>query len=240
VVIVMTAAQPSWSEESRTTDVRVPRKEGAPLEATLHRPVKGNAVGVVLAPGAGDHRGPPLMVRCAERLAEAGFTVLRFDWAYFTRKEEPSSDLAAEVRDLDAAIAHVRSLPGVERVAVAGKSLGSMVALQRVAARPDDVVGLGLLTFPLPDEQQEVRSGIVQHLGAFDVPTVIITGDQDPLAPLEPLYALVARAERPPRLVIVPGDHGFSKSRQDPSETPANVDFAAHALTLWFTRFAGL
>src|SRR5438093_11993143 len=129
--------------------VSVPTPRGVVLEATLHRPKKPNGAAVVLAPGQGYHPARPLLVRSAEALAEAGFVVVRFDWAYFTAKGQPSDGLAKEAEDLEAAIAYARKVEGASKVLLAGKSLGSLVVLARAAAHAEDVAGVALLTFPI-------------------------------------------------------------------------------------------
>src|SRR5262245_15015350 len=91
--------------------VKIPDERGVALEASLHPPAKKsacNAVAVVIAPGQGGGRERPVSKKCAEAFAAAGFPVVRFDWAYFTAKKEPSKDLATEVSDLEAAIAFAR------------------------------------------------------------------------------------------------------------------------------------
>src|SRR5688572_14848995 len=79
---------------AKVEEVKVATPRGVTLEATLHRPGKGNGAAVVIAPGQGYHRGLPLTTRTAEGLAEAGFVALRFDWGYFTAKGKPSERLA--------------------------------------------------------------------------------------------------------------------------------------------------
>jgi len=129
--------------------VEIPTQRGLKLVGALHRPEKPNGVAVVIAPGQGYHKDLPLIVESAKALADAGFLAVRFDWAYFTAKGQRSADLKPEMDDLEASIHFARQQEGIEKVVIAGKSLGSMVALNRAAARPDDLAGLALLTFPI-------------------------------------------------------------------------------------------
>src|SRR5262245_8630812 len=142
--LAVVAALALGGDPAGPADVKIPTKRGAELEATVHRPAKGNGVAVVLAPGAGYHRGLPLMKRSAEALAEAGFVAVRFDWAYFTAKGQPQDDLAPEVADLDAAVAFARKQEGVTKVIVAGKSLGSMVTIRWGKTHKDDAAAFAL------------------------------------------------------------------------------------------------
>jgi predicted alpha/beta-hydrolase family hydrolase len=215
-------------------DVKIATPRGVALVGTVNRPAKASGIAVVLAPGQGYDRTKRLMVRCAEALAEAGFVAVRFDWAYFTAKGQPSEGLANEAEDFEAAISHARSIEGVKKVIVAGKSLGSMVALKRAAKRSDDLLGLALLTFPIADGAT-LREGV--DAGArLSIPVVIVNGDTDPLCPLAFLYKLVAEWKTPPSICIVPGDHGLQGATKADAETAENVDLAARALVLWARR----
>ena len=220
--------------------VKVPTPRGIALEASLHRPAKGNGVAVVLAPGQGYHRERPILARSAESLAAAGFVALRFDWAFFTAKGQASSDLANERTDVEAALAYVRQIEGVQKVLLAGKSLGSLVALARVAEKHDDLAGVALLTFPMhpPGVPAPATAGI-DRVKSLRLPVLIVQGDQDPLGDLRALYPLVADAKVPPKVVVVPGDHGFQEGGPDDPRTVDNIDLAVRALVLWARRFSG-
>jgi predicted alpha/beta-hydrolase family hydrolase len=226
--------------EGTTEEVKVATPRGATLEATLHRPAKGNGAAVVLAPGQGYHRGLPLMTESARALARAGFVALRFDWAYFTAKGKRSDDLAPEGEDLDAAVTHVRKVEGVTKVILAGKSLGSLVALARAAAAKDAYAGLALLTFPIHEPGSPARLGEgVEALTSLATPTLVVTGDRDPLCWLTRLYVLAGEARTAPSVVVVPGDHGLAGPGRVEAETAENVDLAARALVLWARRRVG-
>lgn len=216
--------------------VKVATARGVALEATLHRPAKANGTAVVLAPGQTGGRDRPIVKRTAEGLAAAGFTVLRFDWAYFTAKGKPAEDLAPEVADLDAAVAHAKKLPGVSKVLLGGKSLGVMAIVERLAKTPDDAAALLLLTPPLLLGDTPWPGA--DRLAETTVPVLLVAGDHDPLCPLPTLYAFAARCKAPPRVVVVPGDHGLAKAKGDESETDDNVALCAAAAVLWARRLA--
>jgi predicted alpha/beta-hydrolase family hydrolase len=219
------------AEETRA--VLVPAPRGVKLEAVLHVPASPNGCAVVLAPGQGYHKELPLLKACAERLAAAGFLALRFDWGYFTAKGAPSPDLAVEREDLDAALTYAKGLAGVSRVILAGKSLGSMVALLRAADKGDDLAGVALLTLPV--EMGGARVAEAMRLKEVAPPVLVACGDRDRLCPLRLLYALAADCPRPPSLVIAPGDHGFREG-EDAAKEAENVARVADALVLWARR----
>jgi len=233
-VPVATGGDPAASTEV----VRIPVGTSN-LDATLHRPAKSNGCAVVVAPGQSGGRERPLPKRTADALAAAGFTVLRLDWRFFTAKGTPSEDYSAEAADLDAAIGHARSLPGITKILVAGKSLGTLATAARLATKPDDVAGLLMLTPALVQDDAGTPFAGIERLFRTRIPTLIVAGDHDPLCPLAALYRLADKATVAPRIVVVPGDHGLSKARDDNSETDDNVALAVSAVVLWARRMSG-
>ena len=224
--------------KSTASDVSIPLPRGGSLEGTLHRPETFNGTAVVIASGQGAHRKGRLFVACADALAGAGFLALRFDWAYFTAKGQPSAKLAQEVEDLEAALAFVRAQEGVKNVILAGKSLGSLVALKRAAKKADDLAALALLTFPIHDPGGRPTEDVVD-VNRLTLPTFVLCGDRDPLCNLGLLYHLLADAKTPPVVAIVPGDHGLQGPTKSDSETAENHDLAARSLVLWARRRVG-
>lgn len=219
------------------SDQEIATPRGVNLKANVHLPAKGNGAAVVLAPGQGYHKELPLMRRGAEALAAAGFTAVRFDWAYFTANGEPSPDHSTEVADLDAAVRHARKLPGVESVLVAGKSLGSMVVTRWGQAHRADAAGFALLTPPFgdPEDPTKVREGMngFEKLGdtAF-----LAVGDKDPLCDLQLLYRTLASTGSRQRVVIVPGDHSFLQGEKTSPESAENIDLVIRNLVVWAKR----
>lgn len=215
------------AEETDVTLVATSR--GGKIEVLLDRPANANGAAVVLAPGRGYSMRKPLLEECARRLAAAGFLSVRFDWAYTTSKGAPSEEFRDEFEDMDAAIAFAGRQPGIGKVLLAGKSMGSVLGLVRAATRSDDLAGVALLTFPAE------AGGPADRLPALKIPAIIITGDADPGCPLPPLYAVAARCGTPLSIVIVPGDHGFRQG-DDAAKERENIAFAADALVLWAKR----
>lgn len=233
---------PATTQEkaAAATVVAIPRGKSS-LAGDLHVPAAPNGFAVVLAPGQGYHRALPLMERSARALAQAGFTAVRFDWKYFTEKEQASADGQPELTDVAAAVAFARAQPGVKRVLLAGKSLGSLVAAKWAADHASELAGVAFLTLPVnePDSPETPHSHPFGR-AALSVPfeALIVCGDADPLADRRALYRLAAEAKKAPRIVIVPGDHGFGVPSKNEAEKLENVDAAVQALALWARREA--
>lgn len=224
-------------DEAGPAEAEIPTARGVALKATVHRPSSPNGAAVVLAPGQGYHRELPLLKRGAEALAESGFTAIRFDWAYFTAKGEPSEELKNEVADLDAAVAFAKKQAGVTKVLVAGKSLGSVAVIRWGTQHKDDAAGFALLTPPMSDPDDP--SSIDARVGGFEKlgdASLLVVGDNDPLCDLQILYRALQMAGSRQRVVIVPGDHGFVEGAKDSPQTLENVDLAVRNLVVWAKR----
>lgn len=240
-VAALLSAARGQDAEPTVREFEVPNRRGAMLDAVLHVPGVKNGTAVVIAPGQGYHKDLPLIVRSAQRLSDAGFHVLRFDWTYFTAKGRPSDDLSSERQDLDAAIAWVRKFEGVRKVIVAGKSLGSRVALQRAAEKSGDLAGVALLTFPIHDPGAAEKLFVdASELDRTACPLLVVTGDRDPLCDLRTLYGLLAKSKSTIPVVTVPGDHSLNDpdDKKNEARTAEHIETAVDALVLWCRRWS--
>ncbi len=194
---------------------------GETIEATVDRPLRRNSTAVVLAPGQGYHRALPLLQQSAQLLAKAAFTVVRFDWRSFTTGQPPSEDRSEERHDLETAITYAWSLPGIRRLILAGKSLGSSLALDH-ATSDRHLAGLVLLTLPVRDSVDLVAD----KLSLVRAPILIINAAMDPLCDLRALYRVALSPRRTPQVVVVPGNHALAGA-------PESVEVAARAFATW-------
>jgi dienelactone hydrolase len=106
---------------------------GVPLETVA--PAGATAAGVVVAHGFAGSIA--LMRGFADTLARRGITVVLLDFAGHGASTRPF-DRAVLDADLQVAVAHLRSLPGIDpaRVALLGHSMGAGAVLRRAAADP--------------------------------------------------------------------------------------------------------
>lgn len=232
LVAALAAFTAFGKDDAATVDVDIPTDRGVALKAVVHRPAKPNGAAVVLAPGQGYHKELPLMKRGAEALAEAGFTAVRFDWAYWTAKGQPSDGYATEIADAEAAISFAKKQDGVSKLLLAGKSLGSVVALAWSNAHAGALNGLALLTFPNTAESNPNAA----DLAKCDLAPLMVSGDADPLLDRPALYALAAKMQHSPLIVIVPGDHGYGDGVKGSADAAENVDLAVRNLVVWAKR----
>lgn len=194
-------------------------------------PGAGPFPAVVLAPGQGYHMDLPAMRQAAAALVSRGFAVYRFNWSYWTRepKGDRSSDLSAELRDMQAVIRAARGSQRVDakRVAVGGKSLGSLLAWQ--AFRADDSLTSALLLTPVCSQQvvgDGAASAVAANYPKIEVESralLFVLGDHDALCEPKVLFRFAASAKGAVRVSVVSGDHGFNTQAGDAETRQASL-----------------
>ncbi|GAA0566191.1 hypothetical protein GCM10010172_57410 [Paractinoplanes ferrugineus] len=179
--------------DTRRTHVvvdRVPMDEVHPAGAARHP-------GVVVAHGfAGSAE---LMAPFGDTLAARGYVVVLLDFSGHGANTRPmrDDDGAGRQRDLDVAVAHLRSLPDVDpaRISLVGHSMGAG-AVTRYAAAHDDIAGT--VAISLPDASDLPPSRPVRLLtlvGGLEFPAFRTAAER-------------AAAEETGRSEVVPGaDH---------------------------------
>lgn len=236
--LLLLLASPAFAgPETKTLDA--PR--GAKVPVAIHVPAEkapfareGKRPAILIAPGQGYHMGLPLITGLAEEAARAGLVAYRFDWAYTAAKGRPAPDLASEIEDMETALKALLADPRVDpqRVFIAGKSLGTLVAYRVFAAHPE-LKGLFLLT-PVARGGVEVN---YPKLTEAKRPILLTLGNRDPLCPLPTLYAALAKTKGNVATVVVAGDHGMNVGDwRDPAfkeRNAANVKAALGATVHW-------
>lgn len=161
---------------------------------------------IALAHGAGAGMDSPFMNWFAQRLADRGFRIARFEFPYMAKrrisgKGGPPDKLPV----LTETWRQVIEALGSERLVVGGKSMGGRIA--SMVAEAAQVKGLICLGYPFhpvgrPDQLR------VEHLQAITTPTLILQGTRDPFGS----QAEVAAYRLSPSIEVhwlADGDHGF-------------------------------
>ena len=190
--------------------IPVGKTEGTSGVLTLPKG-QSRRTGVIVAHGAGNDMGAPLLVAFSEGLAKAGYPTLRFNFLYSERgrKAPDKFETLAETWRSAAAFFQKQMSRRMDSWVAAGKSMGGRVASQMVA---DDLLAASRLIFlgyPLhpPGNKASLRDA---HLYRIAVPMLFFAGTRDSLCDMELLHSVLDRIAAPWSLrVIEGGDHSF-------------------------------
>lgn len=188
---------------------------------------------VIITHGAGQGMESRLLTQTAQELAKRNYVVLRFNFAYMTRKSAPSAGGKKELPDLLAAIDFMKSGAGSLNKAVApkpiliGKSFGARVIANAAVANPDLCAALVFYGLPLQGMSKTSKPRDWSHLSKITMPILFITGDKDKLCPLGQLDEVTSTIKSPITLEIVSGDHSY-KPRSEAEAVRLCVDWIEH------------
>jgi alpha/beta superfamily hydrolase len=147
----------------RPTAGVVVRAGDRPLFALYHEPVgAARNVAVVMCPPLGYEALAAYRTyrHAAERLAGQGFHVLRFDYYGTGNSAGQSSEAHDLCGDIHAAIEHLKTMTGMQKVCLFGIRAGALLAAA-VATQRQDVAGLVLVAAPVSGR------AMVRELKAF-------------------------------------------------------------------------
>ncbi len=166
---------------------------------------------VIVSHGAGRGLDAPILVKTAERLAQLGFIVLRFNFSYMGLRPAPSAGGKKEQPELINAIEYMRKYGNPILI---GKSFGARVG-SFVAAERDDIRALVFYGLPICGIGKNPKPRDWSHLARIKAPVFFITGNNDKLCPLlqlaeEQKHLTTAFASQ-----VVQGDHSFKPKSED-------------------------
>ena len=224
----------SCGSEEEHLKISTPR--GVELETILDRPEgSGKFPAIVIAPGQGYHMRLSLFEKLAEACVQNGFVCLRFDWDFYTKGGEPSSDFASEKDELSAAIDYLKALDFVDRdeIFICCKSIGALVGIE-LARQDQSLRGLIILTFALHRARPPCKIWPeARRLEEVKMPLQIVSGKSDPICRVEVLDSLLNTLPEKPEIVYVAGDHSL---RGDTDEETASNQIAAVEAVIDFMR----
>lgn len=232
------------------TSEKITTPRGAQLEVTVHEagPKKPT---IIVAPGQSCNSKGPIFETLGKNGALAGFTVVRFEWAYCLKDPTqpiPSDNLKNEIEDYAAVLKYAQALPSVDadKIILAGKSLGSIVAYSVFQATAN-AKALILLTpicsyttdennNPLP-EPQRVCEESYPGLKKDTRPVMMTMGDRDSLCILNVLFDYLKDSAGNIQVSVAGGDHGFRLKKADKTvdeaKTQRNIESVMAVLLNW-------
>ncbi|WP_027896897.1 alpha/beta family hydrolase [Zestomonas thermotolerans] len=210
-----------------------------PGELLWQHAAAGGRFTLILAHGAGAPMDSDFMQGMAERLAERGVNVVRFEFAYMAarrldgrrRPPNPQAQLLERWREVHAQVRARVDGP----LAIGGKSMGGrMASLLADELGADALVCLGY-PFHAAGKPEKPRVG---HLAELRTPTLIVQGERDALGnrPTVEGYRLSGAIE----LCWLPAaDHDLKPLKASGYSHAQHLDRAADAVVGFLTRMAG-
>lgn len=191
-------------------------------------------LGILLATGAGTGQEHDGVAGLRRRLANAGATVMTFEYAYRAAGRTYPDRLAKLLAVHRAAASHLRERVG-ELLVLAGRSMGgrmsTMLAAENEPCRAVVVYGYPLHPAGRPDKLR------VEHLSAVTVPMLLITGTRDALARPDLVERHLAPLPTVTLELVPEADHSFRRRG-----APADVmlDLLASTTLRWLSGLSGL
>jgi predicted alpha/beta-hydrolase family hydrolase len=173
------------------------------------------ALTILLAHGAGAPMDSASMTATTKALADAGFRIARFEFAYMAarRTTGPKPPPRAETVMPEYAAA-IDALKSKGKLVIGGKSMGGRVASMiademQTAGR---IAGLLCLGYPFhpPEKPQQLRTA---HLAELKTPTLIVQGSRDPFG-TPPEVATYKLSKTIEILWLEDGDHDLKPRKK--------------------------
>lgn len=147
------------------------------------------------------------MVTMRDGVAAGGLAVLTFDYPYMEAGRRAPDRLDRLLATHEAAVVRMRRY--VDRVVLAGKSMGGRVGAHLVGDRAVAVAGLVYYGYPLvPLGKGEPRP--TDHLEQIEAPQLFFAGTRDRLSPPDLVRDVVARLPAARLVVVDDADHSFA------------------------------
>ncbi len=203
--------------------------------SVLRNVVDGAAWTFVYAPGAGSNLRDPFGQRLAERLPEAGVSLVRFQFPYqeagLRRPDRPATLLATWRAVLES------SRSDGTRTAVGGRSLGGRIA-SVLASEGASVDALALFAYPAhpPGRPEQPRTA---HLPGIACPTLFCSGTRDSYATPDELAAVAALVPDARVHLLDGADHGFATLKSSGRSREDVWAEAASVLVEWLGGLSG-
>jgi predicted alpha/beta-hydrolase family hydrolase len=259
--LVSIFAAPAAADSVVVKTERVWTSRWASIDVSIHYPkavYEGRtapAAAVVLAPGQNCVSRGPIFETFTDLASKAldqnraGLVVVRFEWDYCKQSPEhrvPSPLQINETQDLRAVLEYASKSPliNANRIALVGKSLGSLVTARLFAS--STFRSLAILTpvctysshsRDIDEEPFNVLSMNYPFLKQDERPVLMVTGNQDDLCHLPHLEDFLSDSKGNIDTLVVGGDHGLTVRKAtgeiDPQATEANISGSARMIVDW-------
>ncbi len=196
----------------------------APVRGFLHRATDASTGFLVLTHGAGGNCNAPLLVALADKFAASGLSTLRCDLPFRQRRPKgpPSpSDAKHDQAGLRRAVELMKQ-QFAGRAFLGGVSYGGRQASMLIAAEPELVQGLLLLSYPLhpPGRPAQLRTA---HFPNLRIPVLFVSGTSDPFGAIPELEAAIKSIPAPTKLIPIEGAGHSLLQKSNREDLPQKV-----------------
>ena len=203
---------------------------GLRVTGRLAMPRSSIGPGVVLAHGAGAPQDHPFVIAVRDGLAAAGIATLTFNYSYADAGRR-SPDRLPKLLDVHRAAAD-RLLDEVDRVVLAGKSMGGRVGSHLAGDEGWPGAGLVYLGYPLvPVGKGEPRA--TDHLERITVPQLFVAGTRDRLSPPDLILPLASLLPAADAYVVAHGDHSFKVPKRSGTTSDVVLSSIVGVVAAW-------
>ncbi len=197
--------------QSKQVTIEISEKES--ISAILFIPDRfESGTAVIVAHGAGNDMNNPLLVSFCEHLAQAGYLAVRFNFPYMEHGRKTPDRQPLLEKTWQKVLHFVKDQSGysLQKIIVAGKSMGGRVAAEMLAKGSLTADGIIFLGYPLhPAGNKEKLKDA--HLYRISCPMLFFEGTRDTLCDLDILNVVLKRlGPRAELEVIEGGDHSFN------------------------------
>lgn len=179
-----------------------------PLVSGILHPAAGHDSGdaFALTHGASSNHNAPLLTAISRALAEAGYTVLRYDLPFRQQRAKGSPFPAGAARDREgiaAAVAALRSIAS-GRVFAGGHSYGGRQTTMAAAENPQLADALMLFSYPLhpPGKPTQLRTA---HFPDLRTRALFVHGTKDGFGSIDEMREALSLIPAPNELLPVEG-----------------------------------
>lgn len=166
-----------------------------------------------------------------KKLTEARFPTLTFNYLY-TEEDRKAPDRLPKLVPVHAAAAE-RLGTYVDRVILAGKSMGGRVGGHVAAEGAFSPDGLVFLGYPLVAMgKHEPRD--VSHLMALDEPMLFVSGSRDPMGPNQLVASVATEVPNGTFVAVDGGDHSFVPLKSSGRTIDDTMDESSKQVAAWW------
>lgn len=228
------ADTPVWHTADVTTTrrLRIAWRDDGRVTGLLAMPESPSSTGVVLAHGAGAGQRHEFMVALRRGFADSGIATLTFDYPYTEAGRKAPDRLPTLLAAHRAAAERLSDY--VDRVVLAGKSMGGRVGSHLAGDEGWPATGLVYFGYPLVPPGKVPRP--VEHLERIAAPQLFFAGTRDRFGPRDVLGPVVAGLPTAMLVMVEEADHSFRVPKRSGIDQEAVMAGLVAQTTAWISR----